>query len=146
MAIEVNGAVIPSRISRRKPEWAIVHYKDEPHLLHLRALRRGLLARAIADESSTITDLAVRTGISRSTVSRFLCGRPTSIDVALAVLKELKLRFEDVCRPLDGHLLERLLREGAIIERGDVVLLAVDPTSLAAVSEPRGLRPARGWE
>jgi transcriptional regulator with XRE-family HTH domain len=143
MATDVKVAIVPGGITRGRPEWALVHYKDEPYALYLRALRQGLLARAVAAESSKIAELAEGIGISRSTLSRFLSGRSTSIDVTLAILKELRLKFEDVCRPLDSHLLERLIRDGAVIERGTVTLLTVDPMSLVTANGFGGLPPAR---
>jgi hypothetical protein len=69
-------------------------------------------------------------------VSRFFAGRSASIDVVIRLTRELKLKFEDVCRPLDEDLLDRLMREGAIILHGDAVLVTTDPARLLAAHVP----------
>ena len=136
----------------RKPAWAIVYLKGFPHLLHLRALRRALLDRAIVGEDHAIMDVAKKLGISRSTLSRLFSGRNVSIDMLRPVLLKLGLEFERVCFPLEGELLERLVRDGTI-ERNGTTLLTVDPLSLpdAATLRPDSssrppARRASPWE
>jgi hypothetical protein len=144
MAIDRHVEVVNRTIGRNKSDWAIVHFKGFPHVLCLRALRRALLARAIVKDFGTTAELATRIGASRSTVSRLFGGRTTSIGVAVAALTELKLDFEDVCWPLEGDLLERLMREGATIERNGATIVTIDPTSLLpARAETRALAPGR---
>jgi len=131
-----KGTLIATRIVRLKPDWAIVFYRGFPHLLCLRALRRAMLNLALDRNIDSMQQLAQRVKSSRSTVSRFFAGRPTSVPVMLAILDELKLKFEDVCWPLEGELLRRLQEEGTI-ERSGVTILTIDPLSLP---EAAGLR------
>jgi hypothetical protein len=81
------------------------------------------------DLSDAMRGLAERSQSSRSTVSRLFAGKPVSLTTVLAVLNELKLAFEDVCWPLEGDLLRRLLEEGTI-ERNGATVLTLDPLSL----------------
>src|SRR5215831_15127434 len=121
--------VIVRRLPRRRPDWAIVSFKSLPYVLHVRALRRALIARAVDNEFSTIGELADRARVSRSTVSRFFAGRSTSLEVAFAILRELELAFEDVCSPLEGELLRQA--EQHVIVRDGAAVLTVDPRTLA---------------
>jgi hypothetical protein len=138
MATDVIVSVAATTHRSRRADWAIVQYKGLSYLLNLRGLWRGLLGRATAGEFSTIRELADRSGNSRSTVSRFFAGRATSIDATLAVLKELNLDFEDVCRPLDDDLLDRLTRAGAVVQRNGITLVTVQPLSLTVGAAPGG--------
>jgi transcriptional regulator with XRE-family HTH domain len=136
---QVEARHVVSRLSAtRKPAWAIVYLKGFPHLIHLRALRRALLDKAIAGEDHAIMDVAKKLGISRSTLSRLFAGRNVSINVLRPVLQELGLEFERVCFPLEGELLDALIRHGTV-ERNGTTLLTVDPLSLpeAAQLKPR---------
>lgn len=132
------GQVIAvSRLARSRPDWAIVFFRGFPHLLYLRALRRAMLTLEIdGDLEGAMTGLAERVKSSRSTVSRLFSGRRISLVTLLAVLDQLKLKFEDVCWPLEGELLRRLQQEGTI-ERNGATFLTVDPLSLP---EADGLR------
>jgi hypothetical protein len=134
--MDTSGTLVTTRLLRRRPDWAIVFFRGFPHLLYVRALRRAMLNLALDRDLDSIEGLARRVKSSRSTVSRFFSGRPTSLAVMLAVLDELKLRFEDVCWPLEGELLRRLQEEGTI-ERNGATILTIDPMSLP---EAAGLR------
>ncbi len=84
---------------RRRPAWAIVMYDGHPHRLDLAAIERAFFRGLVAGRFNDRASLAQTTGRSRSTVSRFLAGKSTSIKVALAVLKTLGLDFDDVAKP-----------------------------------------------
>jgi hypothetical protein len=82
-----------------RPHQATMWYRGIPYTLDLVRCRRALVERQIEGEISSMESLAHAVGVSRSTVSRFLSGRPTSLTVTLRVLAALRLTFEDVARP-----------------------------------------------
>jgi transcriptional regulator with XRE-family HTH domain len=86
---------------RKRPSWVIVYYRDTTWKLSLIECRRALVRRQIDGEFDSMEQLADAVGISRSTASRFFSGRPTSLRVTLAILKALKLEFDDVAKPHD---------------------------------------------
>jgi transcriptional regulator with XRE-family HTH domain len=61
--------------------------------------RRALVGCQIAGKFDRMEELAETIGISRSTVSRFFAGRPTSLIVTTKILAAMGLKFEDVLRP-----------------------------------------------
>jgi transcriptional regulator with XRE-family HTH domain len=85
----------------RRPRTVIVTYRDIPWELDLAECRRALVRRQVAGVFDSMEALASAVGISRSTASRFFSGRPTSLKVTLAILKALRLEFDDVARPCD---------------------------------------------
>jgi len=86
---------------RQRPSWVIVHYRDTTWKLDLLVCRVALVRRQIDGEFDSMELLAEAVGVSRSTASRFFSGRPTSLRVTLAILKALKLEFDDVAQPYD---------------------------------------------
>ena len=86
---------------RRRPSWVIVYYRDTTWKLDLVECRRALVRRQVEGEFDSMEALAAAVGVSRSTASRFFSGRPTSLKVTLAVLKALKLEFDDAAQPCD---------------------------------------------
>jgi hypothetical protein len=70
-----------------------------PYLLDLVRCRRALVQRQVDGELDSMESLALATGISRSTASRFFSGRPTSLAVTLKILDALRLGFEEVATP-----------------------------------------------
>jgi len=78
-----------------------VTFQGEPYWLDTSACRRALVCRRAAGDVAGIQDLAVRAGVSRSTVSRFLNAHRGgwSIDSVRAILGVLGVPFEDVVTP-----------------------------------------------
>jgi transcriptional regulator with XRE-family HTH domain len=87
-----------------RPKRAIVNFRGIDHEMNVPVLRLALVRRQVAGEFDSIEQLADAVGVSRSTVSRYFAGRPTSLTVTLGILDKLKLSFEDVYTPvnLDG--------------------------------------------
>jgi hypothetical protein len=102
---------------RRPPVRGIVQYDGQEFELNLAACRRAFLTGAIAGRWLTREDLARRIGRSRSTVSRFLTGRPTSLAVTLAIMGELGLRFEEVATRCGEGLPAERPDDRAIVSR-----------------------------
>jgi transcriptional regulator with XRE-family HTH domain len=86
---------------RKRPGCVIVYYRHTTWKLSLIECRRALVRGQIEGEFDSMEQLADAVGISRSTASRFLSGRATSLRVTLAILKALKLEFDDVATPCD---------------------------------------------
>jgi transcriptional regulator with XRE-family HTH domain len=86
---------------RKRPDWVIVYYRYTTWKMSLIVCRRALVRRQVEDGFDSMEQLADAVGISRSTASRFFSGRPTSLRVTLAILKALKLEFDDVAQPYD---------------------------------------------
>ena len=86
---------------RKRPSWVVVYYRDTTWKLSLIECRRALVRRQIDGKFDSMERLAGAVGVSRSTTSRFFSGRPTSLKVTLAILKALKLAFDDVAKPYD---------------------------------------------
>jgi transcriptional regulator with XRE-family HTH domain len=82
-----------------RPERVIVSYRGIPYVLDLKSCRRALVIRQVYGDLDSMESLARTVGVSRSTVSRFFAGRPTSLAVTLKMLAALRLRFEDVATP-----------------------------------------------
>jgi hypothetical protein len=82
-----------------RPATVTVWYRGIPYSLNLVRCRRALVDRQVAGELDSMESLAKAVGVSRSTASRFFSGRGTSLTVTLAILKVLKLRFDDVAKP-----------------------------------------------
>jgi hypothetical protein len=82
---------------------AMVWFRGMPYRLNLGRCRRALVLRQVEGRYQSMEALAVAVGRSRSTVSRFFSGRPTSLPVTLKVLEVLGLRFEDVAVPAEDH-------------------------------------------
>jgi hypothetical protein len=78
-----------------------VSYRDTLWELDLVECRWALVRRQVAGEFDSMDALAVALGRSRSTVSRFFSGRPTSLKVTLAILTTLRLEFDDVAKLWD---------------------------------------------
>jgi transcriptional regulator with XRE-family HTH domain len=81
------------------PKKVTVRFRGIPYSLNLVACRLALVARQVDGDMDSMESLADAVGVSRSTVSRFFSGKPTSLAVTLRILKALKLKFEDVAKP-----------------------------------------------
>ncbi len=77
---------------------AVVRFEGIAYEMDLRVLRVALVHRQVQGEFHRKEQLAEAVGCSRSTVSRFLSGRDVSLQIALAVLKALHVRFDEVYR------------------------------------------------
>ena len=85
----------------RRPAEVSVSYRGIPFILDLVKCRRALVGCQIAGKFDRMEELAETIGISRSTVSRFFGGRPTSLIVTKKILAAMGLKFEDVFRPAE---------------------------------------------
>jgi hypothetical protein len=76
----------------------VVNCPDGPHSVDLAIVRRAMTRLVVAGELGydVITDLGKKAGVSRSTVSRMVRGRPTGLKTFQAVLGVLQLAYEDV--------------------------------------------------
>ncbi|HEY4026671.1 MAG TPA: helix-turn-helix transcriptional regulator [Candidatus Dormibacteraeota bacterium] len=79
--------------------YTTVWYRGIPYTLDLARCRRALVHRQVEGAFSSMEGLARSIGVSRSTVSRFFAGRPTSLAVTLNILDALHLTFEEVATP-----------------------------------------------
>jgi transcriptional regulator with XRE-family HTH domain len=132
-ALVITTSVVSAR-RRQPPDWAIVDFRGFPHLIHLRHMRRRLLDNQVQrSDVDSLLAIAAKANCSRSTVSRLFAGRQVSVRVLLTVLDELGLEFSEVCFPLEGELLNRLVREGVIVVNGTTH--TVNPGQLPAVVE-----------
>ena len=84
-----------------RPRRAIVNFRGIDHELDIPILRLALVRRQVAGEYESMQELAEAVGCSRSTVSRFFSGRPTSLTIAIDVVDKLKLSFEEVFTPVN---------------------------------------------
>jgi transcriptional regulator with XRE-family HTH domain len=80
-----------------------VWYRGIPYTLDLVGCRRALVQRQVEGELDSMESLADAVGISRSTASRFFCGRPTSLAITLKILGVLHLTFDEVAKPEPGN-------------------------------------------
>lgn len=76
-----------------------VFYRGVPYDLDLVKCRRAMVQCEIEGEFRSMEELADKLHLSRSTVSRFFSGRPTSLAVTLAILKALHLTFDEAATP-----------------------------------------------
>jgi hypothetical protein len=83
-----------------RPREVIVWYRGTSYVLDLVLCRRALVQRQVDGELDNMNSLAQKVGVSRSTASRFFSGRSTSLAVTLRILSVLRLRFEDIARPV----------------------------------------------
>lgn len=86
---------------RTFPKTSTVLFRGLPFELDLVACRHALVQRQVDRELDSIGTLAHVCGVSRSTASRFFSGRNTSLRVTLTIVAALRLKFEDVARPID---------------------------------------------
>lgn len=82
-----------------RPRRVTVYYRGIAYSLNLVTCRRALVDAQVRSELESMEDLAKAVGISRSTASRFLSGRPTSLTVTKGILDALGLKFGDVLTP-----------------------------------------------
>ena len=82
-----------------RPKRVGVGYRGVPYSLNLVRCRRALVECQVRGEFDSMEELGNKVGVSRSTVSRFLAGRPTSLSVTKRILDALHLKFEDVLTP-----------------------------------------------
>jgi len=98
-----GGSQMTPRVAAR-PRHVSVSYRGMPYTLDLAKCRRALVYRQVEGHLDSIESLAAAVGISRSTASRFFSGRATSLAVTLKILKALRLKFEDVARPVGDRV------------------------------------------
>lgn len=91
----------------RRPKFVRVEYRGIPHVLDLVACRYALVTCQVRGELESMESLAAKVSISRSTASRFISGRPTSLTVTLKILDALHLEFEDVATPRLDELTDK---------------------------------------
>ena len=82
-----------------RPKRVGVRYRGVPYSLNLVRCRRALVDCQVRGEFDSMEELGNNVGVSRSTVSRFLAGRPTSLSVTKRILDALHLKFSDVLTP-----------------------------------------------
>jgi transcriptional regulator with XRE-family HTH domain len=75
-------------------------YRGIPYTLDLVRCRQALVESQVAGKFDNSERLADACGISRSTVSRYFSGRPTSLSVTLKILGALGLTFDQIARPV----------------------------------------------
>lgn len=83
----------------------MINAPDGPHRIDLHVLRVRM-TEMLVDGSldyRLMEDMATKSGLSRSTVSRFFGGHPIGMRAAVAVLRVLGISYADVVeeRPLD---------------------------------------------
>src|SRR5262245_55384035 len=71
-------------------------FKGICYWMDLGACNLALVHGQVDGNFENLLDIAKKAGVSRSTVSRFFSGRPTSLAVALCILRELRLKFDEV--------------------------------------------------
>src|SRR5215472_2569658 len=93
--LQLEGRVMAEK-KREQPAVVRVTYRGIAYSLDLIGCRRALVKRQIEGDVDSMESLAAAIGRSRSTVSRFFSGRPTSLAVTLSILSALRLTFDDV--------------------------------------------------
>jgi hypothetical protein len=86
-------------MARRRPPRVVVSFGGVDYEMNIAACRLALVRKQVAGELLSMEALADAVGRSRSTTSRFLSGKGSSLAVALAVLDKLQLRFDEVFTP-----------------------------------------------
>ena len=86
-------------VTRGKPRWVEVVYRDIPHRLDLFTCRHAFVQCQVRGDFDSMAGLARKVQISRSTASRFFTGRVTSLAVTLKILDALHVSFDDVAKP-----------------------------------------------
>jgi hypothetical protein len=88
---------------RLRPASVVVEFNGHPHRVDMRVVELAFFRKVVEGKLDSRLALADATGLSRSTVSRFVAGKGASIHVALRILAELDLRFDDVATPIPVH-------------------------------------------
>lgn len=88
--------------ARRRPAWIVADLDGHPHRVNLAAIERAFFRCVVDGKFDSRAGLAAATNLSRSIISRFLNGRGGSLRVALKILAEMGLRFDDVATPVEG--------------------------------------------
>jgi transcriptional regulator with XRE-family HTH domain len=128
----------------RRPRRVAVNFKGIDFEMDTRVCWEALVRRVVEGELRSMEDLAAAAGLSRSTVSRFFGGRRTSLKVALAILGELQLAFEEVFeRPpaIDPEGIEPPTQEP---DRGSRALISLGVLQPGA-SDPVVVQPDSGF-
>ncbi len=89
-------------MTRRRPQRAVVNFNGIDYEMDVTVCEHALVRRHVEGKFDSLASLADVVGVSRSTVSRFLSGRATSLTVALAILGKLELSFDEVFRRCDS--------------------------------------------
>jgi hypothetical protein len=84
----------------RRPKQVTYWFRDVPYSADLARCRMALVERQVDGQLDCMEALARACDVSRSTASRFISGRPTSLAVTLRILDTLHLTFEEVFTPL----------------------------------------------
>jgi hypothetical protein len=91
----------------RRPRQVVVSFRGVDYEMDLAVCERALVRRQVEGAFDSVEGLARAIGRSRSTASRFLAGRQTSLTVALATLDRLNLSFDEVYTPCHVDDLEQ---------------------------------------
>lgn len=86
---------------RPRPRKIIANFRGIDYEMDLRVCDLALVRRQVEGDFDSMEALAQAAGCSRSTASRFFSGRQTSLSVALTMLEQLKLRFDEVFTPCE---------------------------------------------
>jgi Helix-turn-helix len=87
----------------RNSHIATVRYDGSPYTRNRRKCRIALTHRQVEGELlGGRTALAAAANVSRSTVSRFFSGHNVSVEATIRILSVLRLRFEEVHRPVNA--------------------------------------------
>ncbi len=76
----------------------VVRFNGVDYEMDLTAVQLALTRRQVEGEFHRKEQLSEAEGRSRSTVSRWFAGKPTSLPVALSLLEKLGLSFDDAYR------------------------------------------------
>jgi len=74
----------------------VVRFENVAYTMNTTVVRVALVRQQCEGLFHVRQELADAVGASRSTVSRFISGKPVSLQLTLKILDKLDLRFEDV--------------------------------------------------
>ena len=92
------------------PRWAIVNFEHRPYVLDLDAMRRAIVRGQLAGKFGHRDELAAKAEVSRSSLSRCVMGRTTSLALTVRILNCLHLEFDAVCQPIDPPIVAQHAR------------------------------------
>lgn len=87
--------------ARTRPSEVIVSYRGIRYVLNLLRCRKALVRCQMEGKFDTTEQLGDLIKASRSTISRFFAGRPTSLVVTRKIVAALGLQLDDVMTPVD---------------------------------------------
>jgi hypothetical protein len=89
--------------ARTRPSEVIVSYRGVRYVLDLLRCRKALVRCQMEGRFDTTEQLGELIKASRSTISRFFAGRPTSLVVTRKIVLALGLQLDDVMRLADAE-------------------------------------------